>query len=153
MKIFISYSTALDQILALRLQTMASVYGVTSYVPPAWTREQSTDAPDVLRNLRESDVVLAVITHVPATSAVTEMNFATQWRKLLIPIVTDNVAPENYLQFAPFFLVDRQDPSKTEKAIVQFLAQKQQAEVGKTALLALATLALALILFGPDSQS
>ena len=39
MKAFISYSTTLDQIIALRLQTMAAVYGITSYVPPATTRQ------------------------------------------------------------------------------------------------------------------
>jgi hypothetical protein len=39
MKTFISYSTALDQIIALRLQTMAAVYGMTIYVPPASTRQ------------------------------------------------------------------------------------------------------------------
>jgi len=62
MKAFISYSTALDQILALRLQTMAAVYGMTVYVPPATTRNAAAPAaliPEVQKQLDECDVVSA----------------------------------------------------------------------------------------------
>ena len=49
----------------VRLQTLAAVYGLTIYVPPATTRQ--TSAPEllaeVLQKLGESDVVLAVMMH------------------------------------------------------------------------------------------
>jgi hypothetical protein len=150
MKVFISYSTAFDQIIALRLQTMAAVYGMVSYVPPATTRQLNTSqlTTDVTRNLQDSDVILAVITHNPVPSALSEMNFALQASKLLIPIIGVGVAPEYYEHFRPYFVVNADDPSTTEQDIVGFLAQKQQAESTKTGLLALATLTVALLLFG-----
>lgn len=159
MKVFISYSTALDQIIAFRLQTMAAVYGMTVYVPPATTRHQATSAliPEVQKELTESKVVLGVITQIPVPGAVSEMNFALASGKLLIPIVSSTVPPESYAHFLPHFVVNPADPSQAEGQIVQFLlAQKQQAEKGSGngtgALLALATLAVALLLFGPEKK-
>jgi hypothetical protein len=155
MKTFISYSTALDQIIALRLQTMASVYGMTIYVPPATTRNTLTGMliPEVEQQLQQSEVVLAVITHKPAPSALSEMNAALVLKKLLIPIVSPGVPGEYYENFRPHFLVNPVDPSKTEQEIVQFLAGKQQAETAiRGGLLALATLAVALLLFGSESK-
>jgi hypothetical protein len=152
-KVFISYSTAVDQIIALRLQTMAAVYGLTTYVPPATTRQSPTGEliPEVLAQLNESDVVLAVITHNPVPAAVNEMNFAVQFGRLLIPIVSASVSPENYQGFQHFVL-NLTDLAETEKEIVTFLAKKQQSETGKAALLGLATLALGLLLLGKQSD-
>ena len=159
MKVFVSYSTALDQIIAFRLQTMAAVYGMTVYVPPATTRHQATAAliPEVQQELADSNVVLGVITQIPVPGAVSEMNFALASGKLLIPIVSSTVPPESYAHFLPHFVVDPADPSKAEGRIVHFLLeQKQQAEKGTGngtgALLALATLAVALLLFGSESK-
>jgi hypothetical protein len=154
MKVFISYSTSLDQIIALRLQTLVAVYGMTIYVPPATTRNDTSGLliPEVQKQLGESEVLLAVITHVPVLSAINEMNSAVASQKLLIPIVAQGVPPEYYVHFRPYFLVNPQDPSKTEEEIVRFLAEKQQAETAKKALLALATLAVGLLLFGSDSK-
>ena len=153
MKVFISYSTAADQIIALRLQTIAAVYGMTVYVPPATTRNVATPEliPEVQRQLNESDVVLAVITHVPVPSAVSEMNWALASGKLLIPIVTPGVPQEYYGRFE-HFIVNLEDPSQTEQQIVRFLAEKHQAEKGKKALIGLAIFAMALLLFGADSK-
>ena len=159
MKVFISYSTALDQIIAFRLQTMAAVYGMTVYVPPATTRHQASAAliPEVQRELADSNVVLAVITQIPVPGAVSEMNFALASGKLLIPIVSSTVPPEYYVRFPQHFVVNPADPSQTEGQIVQFLlARKEQNEQGTAngtgALLALATLAVALLLFGAVSE-
>jgi hypothetical protein len=151
MKTFISYSTAADQIIALRLQTMAAVYGMTIYVPPATTRENRTGLliPEVQEQLRQSDVVLAVITHRPAPSALSEMNSAVSLGKLLIPIVGPGVPADYYANFRPYFVVDPNDPSQAEQQIVQFLAGQHQMQVaGTAALLALTTLVIALLLFG-----
>jgi hypothetical protein len=120
MKTFISYSTALDQIIALRLQTMAAVYGMTIYVPPASTRQAGGTGlliPEVQEHLRQSDVVLAVITHRPTPSAVSEMNSAVTLRKLLIPIVGPGVPPEYHSNFEPYFSIDPHDPSQASRSL------------------------------------
>lgn len=154
MKAFISYSTALDQIIALRLQTMAAVYGMTVYVPPATTRHAATSEliPEVQKQLDNADVVLAVITQAPTLSALSEMNWALARGRLLIPIVSAGVPAQYYAQF-PHFVVNPTDPSQTAGQIVRFLAEKHQADKAKTTmLLALATLAVSLLLFGSEPQ-
>jgi hypothetical protein len=155
MKVFISYSTALDQIIALRLQTMAAVYGMTVYVPPATTRSAIAPMliPEVQKQLNDSDVVLAVITHQPAPSALSEMNWTLASQgKLLIPIVGAGVPPQYYAHFPRYFVVNPEDPSQVEQEIVKFLAERRQAKADRFGLLALATLAVALLLFNSDSQ-
>ena len=89
---------AIDQLVALRLQTLAAVYGLTVYVPPATTRQTIGTglSKEVENKLRESDVILAVMMHEPAESAVSEMNWALANNKLLIPIVSPSVAPDYY---------------------------------------------------------
>jgi|SRR5579862_9807493 len=154
MKTFISYSTAQDQIIALRLQTLAAVYGMTVYVPPATTRQTWTGAlsPEVQNHLRESDVVLAVITHNPTPGAVNEMNAGLQLGRLLVPIVSQSVPRQYYADFPAYFVVDPVSPWQTEQAIVQFLKGKQQSDAAKAGLLALATVAVGLLLFGSESD-
>jgi hypothetical protein len=152
MRTFISYSTAHDQIIALRLQTLAAVYGMTVYVPPATTRQTwpGVLVPEVQDQLREADVVLAVITQGPTPSAVAEINTASQLGKLVIPIVSYGVPQQHYIHFPAYFIVNPSDPSQTEGEIVKFLAQKQQAQSTRVGLLALATLAVGLLLFGSE---
>ena len=109
MNAFISYSTQLDQIIALRLQTMAAVYGIRSYVPPADTRQVTFGELrlDVLTQLQQSEVVLAIITHAPTASAMQEMDWALRQGVLLLPIVGPGVSAEYYQQFAHTLLSTR----------------------------------------------
>lgn len=149
-RVFISYSTALDQIIALRLQTIAAVYGITVFVPPANTRifPAYALAPDIQSQLNQAEVVLAVITQQPTESALAEMSYAVQVQRLLIPIVSPGVPSNYYSQFEPYFVVNPADPSETEKEIVRYLREKQQQGSGKTAIAALAIFAVALLLLG-----
>jgi len=154
MQVFISYSMATDQLVALRLQTLAAVYGLTVYVPPATTR-QSFDhglSKEVEDKLRGSDVILAVMMHDPSAGAVSEMNAALTYGKLLIPIVSPSVPAEYYAAFQPHFVLNLTDPSQTESEIVRFLAERQQTSDSQAALVALTTLALGLILFSSNSK-
>ena len=101
----------------------------------------------------DSNVVLAVITQAPALNAVAEMKEAAALGKL-IPIIGPGVPAEDYEQFDPYFVVDPGDPAQAEKQIVQYLAKKRESQTMKNALIALATLTVALLLFGsltPDS--
>ena len=61
------------------------------------------------------------------------------------------VSPQFYQQFRPHFVLDPVDPSRAEQQIVAFLTQKQHTQQTNTALLALTTLAVALLLFSSDS--
>ncbi len=148
MKVFISYSTAVDQIIALRIQTMAAVYGIESYVPPATTRYLMNGQlpPGVQRALKESEVVLAVITHAPAPSAIEEMRESRG--KVLIPIVSPGVPAQAYAQFPEVFVVDPSNPSDVERRIVDYLSKKQSSEATRNALVALSALAVAVLLLG-----
>jgi len=147
-KVFISYSTANDQIVALRIQTLAAVYGVTVFVPGATTRKSQSPAlpAAVQEQLRDSDVVLAVMMDAPSPAAVSELNLALAIGKLLIPILGPSVSSDQLERFQPHFRVDPLDPSRTENEIVSYLAGKQQNKQ-HTALLAVLTLTLALFLF------
>ena len=80
-----------------------------------------------------------------------EMNAAVQDNRLLIPIVNENIPPQLYGNL-PSFVVNPFDPSETERKIVAFLNDKKQKDAAKLALLALSTLAVALLIFGskPD---
>ena len=157
MKVFISYSTADDQIVALRLQTLAvvSMEDVTVYVPPAFTRHSFNGMlnPVVAHQLRESDVVLAVMIHNPAQSAVDEMNLALHEQKPLIPLISPSVSSDSYASF-PHFLLDPSDPSKAEADIVRHLATLPRPGNGwNKPLLALCTLALGMILVSANADS
>ena len=122
MKAFISYSTAADQIIALRLQTLAAVYGFTAYVPPASTRRTADG------------------------SVTMDMNQAVKTGKPFIPLVGP-AAPAEFSTSFPHYLVDPMDPSKVERQIVEYLASLRRPD-DTPGLLALATLAVGLLLLG-----
>ena len=59
--VFISYSAGADQVVALRLQTLASVYGFEAYVPPAQTRHSTATLlrQEVRRAIQTADLFFA----------------------------------------------------------------------------------------------
>ena len=95
--------------------------------------------------------MLAIVTHNPSASAISEMNWSVAQGKLLIPIISPGVSPEYYSNFQPFFVVDPVDPSQAEQQI-RYLAQKQQSETANGALIGHATLSVALLLLGAVSS-
>jgi len=149
MNVFISYSAAVDQILALRLQTLASTYGLTVYVPPAHTRQNTTSVlgSDVQNAIRTCDMFLAVVTNTPTTATFQEVAFARGLNKLIIPIVAQTV-DRNFLQsFPQVFVLDPQNPAAIEQQIVNYLMQSQTAQANRNALVALSVVAIGLLLF------
>ena len=87
MKVFISYGGPTDQVTALRLQALASVNGLTVYVPPAHTRQMGNGLlVDVegAQKLKEADVLLGVV-GAPLTDACRgEFNLALSLSKQMI---------------------------------------------------------------------
>ena len=64
MKLYIAYGTEADQVIALRLQALAAVNGLSAYVPPVYTRRAHAInlEPESHAKLLDSDVVLGVVT-------------------------------------------------------------------------------------------
>ncbi len=147
MKAYLSYSTPGDQIFALRLQTLASVYGVEAYVPGVPSRAMAQISERDLAALQASDVILAIVLQTPSPGALAEISAAQQCGKFLLPIVSPGVYLRLEIQPEAVFVLNPDNPAETEQRIVEYLAQNKQSQEGTKALLALATVALGLFLF------
>ena len=152
MKVFISYGDAADQVLALRLQALAAVNGLTVYVPPAFTRQgiQTVLNPDIAQKLSESEITLGVIGSGLSEACWQELNAGLSTGKHMIVMSYPEFVP----QLEPIFganlvVIDPAHPDRSERGIVQYLAGLNAQQSEKTALLALGTLALGLVIFAP----
>ena len=152
--VFISYSAWADQVLALRLQTLAGVYGFTAYVPPAQTR-QSTVAllrDDVRRAINDADLFLAVVTQAPSTAAVAEVEYARGQNRLIIPIVGPFVDRSFLQSFPQAFYIDPSNPGKVETDILAFLKQSHTDKTNRNLFVGLSALAVGLLLLSATSE-
>ena len=148
LQVFISYSGYDDQLIAHRLQTLATVYGAQAYVPPATTRSGAgTLAPSVQREIEKSDLVLAVANREPSPATAAELNHASRLSKLVIPIVGQWVNP-NFLQSFPkgAFMLDPMNPAVAEKKIVDFIQKSKNDKETKQLLIGVAAVAVGLLL-------
>ena len=150
LRVFISYSAYDDQIIALRLQTLASVYGFSAYVPPATTRERAAGAsrlsPLVERELNSADVIFAVVNHIPSEATIAELNHALARPNLVIPIVGRWVDRRFLQSFPKHFILDPLNPSAVERDIVAFLQKRKTDKETKQAVIGLAALVVGLLL-------
>jgi hypothetical protein len=153
LKLYISYGTAADQIVALRLQALAAVNGLTVYVPPVHTRHLSPASldPHSELQLHGADVILGVVTAEISDACWKELNVGKTLRKTTIILAAPIVAAE----LAPYFpgsivTINPVDPAQAEQAIVQFLKRSEMEKQNQNVLIALGTLALGLLLFAPQ---
>jgi hypothetical protein len=155
MKIFISYGGPADQVTALRLQALASVNGLTVYVPPAHTRAANGILVDVEsgEHLREADVVLGVVGFALTEACRHELNLGITLGKQMIVMAYPSFASQlqNYLG-ANVVLIDPSQPGETELRIVSHLKSMHVQKTTNTALVALGTLALGLLLFAATAE-
>jgi len=100
-------------VMALRLQALAAVNGLSVYVPPAYTRQTGSTILDPRSGatLRDSDVVLGVITAGVSEACQQELNTAKEVGKKTIVIAEPTSAP----WLKPYFpgnlvLIDPSDP-------------------------------------------
>jgi len=156
MKVFISYGDARDQITALRLQALGAVNGLTVYVPPAWTREgvPTLVDPDASQKLHEAEVVLGVVGAGLTEACRQELSAGMALRKNMIVMSY----PESATLLQHYFgsnlvVIDPANADAAEIGIVQHLKTIDAQQNAKTALLALGTLALGLLLLAPADQN
>jgi hypothetical protein len=155
MKVFISYGDLSDQVTALRLQALGAVNGLTIYVPPAYTRQSIPTFPDAdaAQKLQDAEVVLGVVGTGLTEACRQELNDGLAFRKNMIVMAY----PEFESVLRPSFgaslvVVDPDNPGGAETFIVQHL-QTIHAQQAKTALLALGTLALGLLILAPSERN
>ena len=153
MKLYIAYGTEADQVIALRLQALAAVNGLSAYVPPVFTRR--VDAinlePESDAKLLDSDVILGVVTTSISHTLRRELEVARELLKEAI-IIADPYSACVLQDYFPgrVVVIDPANPAAAEGEIVKLLKQTEIEQTAKTALIALGTLALGLMLFAPQ---
>ncbi len=156
MKVFISYGNAADQVTALRLQALGAVNDLTVYVPPAFTR-QGVPAlldPVTAQKLNEAEVVLGVVGAGLTEACRQELNAGMALHKNMIVMSYPAFAPQLQTYFASnLVVIDPANPDGAEIGIVRHLKTIDARQNAKTALLALGTLALGLLILAPADRS
>ncbi len=153
LKLYIAYGTAADQVIALRLQALAAVNGLSVYVPPAHTRQPASTEiePQILDKLLSSDIILGVVTTGISEVCRQELNTAQSFDKKPIVLADLALAPSLQDHFpGNVVVIDPANPAEAEQQFVQILKQAKIEQAAKTALIALGTLALGLMLFAPQ---
>lgn len=155
MTVIISYGSALDQVTALRLQALGAVNGLTVYVPPAYTRhlDQEFIDPDVSRKIQEADVVLGVILGGVSPSCRSELNLGLTLKKSMIVMSDPIFAPDLQPIFGSnLVIIDPANPGRAETDIVHRLKSQNVQKGAATALIALGTVTLGLMLLSAASK-
>jgi hypothetical protein len=147
--VFISYGDSADQMVALRLQALGAVHGLTIYVPPVWLRQERRAVPgdaDVQEKLKHADAVLAWISSNMTAACQHETTFAASSGKSLLVLAPASV-PRVKANFPTHWVeVDPSDPSQTENRLAECVARLGAKASEKSALLALGALALGMSL-------
>ena len=156
MKVFISYGGIGDQVTALRLQALGAVNGLTVFVPPAYTRQ---DTPIVLdteirQKLNDAEIVLAVIATGLTEACRQELNAGLALRKTMIVMAYPTFAAQLHPHFGPnLVVVNPFQPDHAEYSIMQHLKAIEAQQSATKAILALGTLALGLLLFSTADRN
>ena len=155
LRIFVSYPRREDQVLALRLQALASTRPeLFVYVPPAHTRSSHGAPTEIdLQQLRQSNLVLGFISGAVSPAMQAEINTANSLRIPVIPIVWGHEPPPvSGIQPQQVLYVDPQNPSELPTKLVEALVLRS-ADVGKAnqaALTALLLIILGLLILAKD---
>jgi nucleoside 2-deoxyribosyltransferase len=167
LKVFLSFGGAPEeQVLAWRLQTLATAHGVDVFVPHrngqsglvgvgrvGQSKPQRGLAglgrvlsEDTRRKIDRADFVLAVITESVSPAAEAELSYAQSKGKLVIPIVQYGTPVPRSLSQLARFEFSPWDPGKVESDVIQFLREKQVSKQNQQALGALIAIGLGLFL-------
>jgi hypothetical protein len=148
LRVFVSYSQREDQLLALRLQTLASTRpGLHVYVPPASTRGRGlSQSGSDLQELHEANLVLAIISRAVSSTMQKELEFAQELGKPIVPIVLGNVEVNGLPPGQPVFYVDPLTPWQSEHQIVEYLGRAHLGKANVEGAVGLILLAVGLLI-------
>lgn len=129
-KVFLSYSLdPNEEALAWRLQTLATSHGIEMYVPRRGRLpgQPAAQVHETENAINRSDCVLAIITDRANAAVAKELKFALGRQKLVIPIVSSDLAGSALLAPFPklFTFSPQGDPGKLESEVVNYLKQQQ----------------------------
>jgi hypothetical protein len=147
LRVYISYSNREDQVLALRLQTLASTRpGLNVYVPPASTRTHGLAESDVNELAQANLLILVISGQIPPIQA--EETQAAAARSIpFLPIVLQGAPAVMELpQHQRVFYVDPRNPYQAEREIENYLSQTEVGRQNTEAIGALILLALGLMI-------
>jgi hypothetical protein len=155
MKVFISYGDVADQVTALRLQALGAVNGLTVYVPPAYTRQVPTVIdPDANQKLNQADVVLGIVGAGLTEACRQELYTGFTLHKNTVVMSYPEFAPQLQPYFGPnLVVINPANPGQAEIDIVHYLNAVNAQQSARTALLALGTLALGLLILAPADRT
>jgi hypothetical protein len=155
MQVFISYGDVEDQVTALRLQALGAVNALTVYVPPIHTRQGVLAPPDseASQKLHRAEVVLGIVGAGLTESCRQELNTGLALHKNMIVMVHPEFADLQSYFGSNLVVVDPANPDQAEYGIVQYLKAVDAQQTAKTALLAMGTLALGLLLLAPADRN
>ena len=154
-RVFLSYSLDPSEIaLAWRLQTLAAAHGIEMFVPQHVTATSLASAA-IMQAIDRADCVLAIITTAANQMVQSELRYALERSKLVIPIVSADLAGHPLLtQFPRIFTFSPWDnPGTVETAIVEFLKDQRLSKEKQQTIGALAALGLGLlVLFAVNKE-
>jgi hypothetical protein len=148
LRVFVSYSGRNDQVNALRLQTLATTRaGLYVYVPPAETRSTKGSGHEhEFAELRQADVILALISGAIPPRMQREIQIAGQLNKPIIPIVLAGIAVTGFLPNQQVFQLDPWNPAAAEEGILRYLETLKLSKDNTAALGAMALILLGLLI-------
>ncbi|TKJ48108.1 hypothetical protein CEE34_00010 [Candidatus Aerophobetes bacterium Ae_b3a] len=132
LKVFLSYSMVQDEIiLAWRLQTIASSYGITVYVP---SKGRTKLTSETAKWIDIADVVIGFVTTTPDFAVKQELQYAIQKKKTVIPVVKRGIKLQGLKVEKVFEFDPSVGTSYLEQEILRFLKRKRETKE-KTALI------------------
>ncbi|HME07601.1 MAG TPA: toll/interleukin-1 receptor domain-containing protein [Bryobacteraceae bacterium] len=147
-RVFLSYSLdPAEMALAWRLQTLAAAHGIEMYVPHHGNGTAAASAVTVQQAIDRADCVLAIITAAASQMVQSELAYALERGKIVIPIVRTDLAGHPLLARFPrvFMFSPWDNPGTVETQIVEFLKGQQLTKEKQRTIGALAALGLGLL--------
>lgn len=148
LRVFVSYSARNDQVNALRLQTLATTRpGLLVHVPSAETRSaRGSGDEDDFAEIKQSDVVLALVSGPVPPRMQRELQIADQLKKPVVAIVIAGIAQTALKPNRRVFLLDPRNPVGTEDSVMRHLETLKLSKNNTAALGALALIFLGLLI-------
>jgi hypothetical protein len=114
-----------EQVAALRLQTLATSYGMHVSVPNRNGPTSRGMIDQVRRAIDQSDCILAIITGNITPAVATELNYALARGKLIVPVVREGIVLPAALGKLPIFRFSPWNIGEVETQVVESLKKQE----------------------------